>query len=259
MESIISIDNLWFKYDKDSILENININIDQGSFISIIGPNGSGKTTLLKNMVNLLTPTKGSISLFKKDIKNIKYKDLAKKVAVVHQSNNIGFNFSVEDVVMMGRFPYLKRFQSETSKDYEIVEKAMKNTGIFDLKDRSILNISGGEMQRVMIARALVQEPEILVLDEPISNLDLKYQVGILNICKELNKKDNLTVICILHDINLASRYSDNIILLKDGKIHSLDKPNNVITKKNIKEVYDIDVDVKNIENTDIPYIIPYI
>lgn len=259
MESIISIDNLWFKYDKDSILENININIDQGSFISIIGPNGSGKTTLLKNMVNLLTPTKGSISLFKKDIKNIKYKDLAKKVAVVHQSNNIGFNFSVEDVVMMGRFPYLKRFQSETSKDYEIVEKAMKNTGIFDLKDRSILNISGGEMQRVMIARALVQEPEILVLDEPISNLDLKYQVGILNICKELNKKENLTVICILHDINLASRYSDNIILLKDGKIHSLDKPNNVITKKNIKEVYDIDVDVKNIENTDIPYIIPYI
>lgn len=259
MESIISIDNLWFKYDKDSILENININIDQGSFISIIGPNGSGKTTLLKNMVNLLTPTKGSISLFKKDIKNIKYKDLAKKVAVVHQSNNIGFNFSVEDVVMMGRFPYLKRFQSETSKDYEIVEKAMKNTGIFDLKDRSILNISGGEMQRVMIARALVQEPEILVLDEPISNLDLKYQVGILNICKELNKKDNLTVICILHDINLASRYSDNIILLKDGKIHSIDSPKNVITKKNIKEVYDIDVEVKNIENTDIPYIIPYI
>lgn len=259
MENIISIDSLWFKYDKENILEDINININQGSFISIIGPNGSGKTTLLKNMVNLLTPTKGSINLFKKDIKNIKYKDLAKKVAVVHQSNNIGYNFSVEDVVMMGRFPYLKRFQSETSKDYEIAEKAMKNTGIFDLKDRSILNISGGEMQRVMIARALVQEPEILVLDEPISNLDLKYQVGILNICKELNKKENLTVICILHDINLASRYSDNIILLKDGKIHSLDKPNNVITKKNIKEVYDIDVDVKNIENTDIPYIIPYI
>lgn len=259
MEKILSINNLYFSYSKKEVLENINIDIDKGTFLSIIGPNGSGKTTLLKNIVNLLSPSKGNVKLYKEDMKNIKYKDLAKKVAVVHQSNNIGFNFSVKDTVIMGRFPYLRRFQNETKEDYEITEKAMKATGIYELKDRSILNISGGELQRVMIARALVQEPEILILDEPISNLDLMYQISILDICKNLNQKENLTVICILHDINLAARYSDTILMLEEGKIHSIDSPKKVITKENIKEVYQIDVDVMKIENTDIPYIIPSI
>lgn len=259
MKKLISIKDLHFKYGKKDILKNINIDIDKGNFLSIIGPNGSGKTTLLKNIVNLLSPSKGSIKLYEEDVKNIKYKELAKRVAVVHQTSNIGFNFSVRDIVMMGRFPYLERFQSETKEDYNIVEKAMKATGIYKLKDRSVLNVSGGELQRVMIARALVQEPEILILDEPISNLDLMYQISILDICKELNKKENLTVICILHDINLAARYSDSILLLEDGEIHSMDTPNKVITRDNIKEVYQINVDVMKIENTNIPYIIPSI
>lgn len=257
MEKIISINNLHFKYNKKNILNDIDVDIYKGTFLSIIGPNGSGKTTFLKNIVNILSPSKGSIDIYNKNIKTFKYKELAKKLAVVHQNTNISFNFSVKDIVMMGRFPYLNRFQSESKADYDIVEKAMKDTGIYELKDRKAENISGGEMQRVMIARALVQEPEILILDEPTSSLDLKYQVGILDICKRLNKGKNLTVVCILHDINLASRYSDSIILLKNGEIHSIDTPDKVVTSKNIKEVYDIDVDIKKIDNTNIPFIVP--
>lgn len=257
MKNIISISNLCFKYNKNDILKDITLNIESGTFLSIIGPNGSGKTTLLKNMVKILNPTNGSIKLYNSDLNEFKYKDLAKKVAVVHQNSNIAFNFSVKDIVMMGRFPYLKRFESESKIDYDMVEKAMKDTGIFDLRDRSAENISGGEMQRVMIARALVQQPEIMILDEPTSSLDLKYQVGILDICKQLNKSENITVICILHDINLAARYSDKIALLKNGEIFSLDIPQNVITSENIKKVYDVNVDIKKIDNTEIPYIIP--
>lgn len=257
MNSIVNIKNLSFKYDKIDILKHISLDVLQGSFISILGPNGSGKTTLLKNISNTLKPHDGSILIENQDIKNIKHKELAQKLAVVHQSAEVHFDFSVYNVVMMGRFPYLKRFQVEGKRDEEIVKEAMLSTSIWELKDKSINEISGGERQRVLIARALTQQPKILLLDEPISHLDIKYQIEILDLCKRLNKDQNITVITTLHDINMASRYSDYIVLLKDGNIKEVDIPEKTLTEQNIEEVYGIKVDLIKRNDDERPIILP--
>lgn len=257
MNTAVLVENLTFKYDIDEVLKNIDIDIPKGSFVSILGPNGSGKTTLLKNICNILKPDNGKIIINDKNVSNIKYKELAKIIAVVHQSSDIQFDFSVFDVVLMGRFPYIGRFKSESKKDLDIAKEAMINTGIWELRDKGINEISGGEKQRVMIARALAQQPKILILDEPISNLDIKYQVGILELCKRLNKENKLTIIMTLHDINLAGRYSDYLILLDKGKIKTMDTPERVLTPENISNVYDIKVDVLKRNGDKTPYIIP--
>ncbi len=257
MKSIVGINKLSFKYDKADILKHISLDVEQGSFLSILGPNGSGKTTLLKNVCNLLKPHNGSILIDEKDIEKIKYKELAQIIAVVHQGTDVQFDFSVFDVVMMGRFPYLKRFQSEGKEDVEIVENAMKSTSIWELREKSINEISGGERQRVLIARALTQQPKVLLLDEPISHLDIKYQIEILDLCKRLNKEQNITVITTLHDINMASRYSDYILLLEEGRIREMDTPEKVLTEKNIEDVYGIKVDLIKRNDNERPIIIP--
>lgn len=240
------IDQLDFSYGKEEILSDISFDIQKGSFVSVIGPNGSGKTTLLKNMCKLLDPNSGNIKLEHKAINSYKAKHMAQKVAVVHQETNTDFDFNVGEVVLMGRYPYLKRFQNEGSHDLEIAVKSMQQTQTYHLKDKTLLSISGGERQRVMIARALTQEPEVLLLDEPISHLDIKYQMEILNLCKDLNQSQNLTVFTTLHDINLASRFSKVIIMMKDGKVFKIGTPENVITTENIKAVYDIEVEIVN-------------
>ncbi|WIV11815.1 ABC transporter ATP-binding protein [Proteiniborus sp. MB09-C3] len=257
MNSAVVIERLTFKYDTDEILKSIDIDIPKGSFVGILGPNGSGKTTLLKNICNILKPNDGKIIVNNKNVSNIKYKELAKIIAVVHQTTDIQFDFSVFDVVLMGRFPYLNRFQSEGKKDIDIAKEAMLSTGTWELRDKSINEISGGERQRVMIARALTQQPEILILDEPISHLDIKYQVGILDLCKKLNTQNKLTVIMTLHDINLAGRYSDYLVLLDKGQIKIMDTPEKVLTQENISNVYDVKVDILKRNGDKTPYIIP--
>lgn len=257
MNTAVLIENLTFKYDIDEVLKRIDIDIPRGSFVSILGPNGSGKTTLLKNICNILKPDSGKILINNRNVNDIKYKELAKIVAVVHQSSDIQFEFSVFDIVLMGRFPYIGRFKSESKKDIEIAKEAMINTGIWELRDKGINEISGGERQRVMIARALTQQPEILILDEPISNLDIKYQIGILELCKKLNKENGLTIITTLHDINLAGRYSDYLVLLDKGRVNIMDTPEKVLTQENISSVYDIKVDILKRNGDKTPYIIP--
>ena len=257
MNTAVLIEDLSFKYDTDEVLKNIDLEIPRGSFVSILGPNGSGKTTLLKNICNILKPNNGKILINNREVSNYKYKELAKIIAVVHQNSDIQFDFSVFDIVLMGRFPYTSRFKGENSKDVEIAKEAMINTGTWELREKGINEISGGERQRVMIARALAQEPEILILDEPISNLDIKYQVGILELCKRLNKEKGLTIIMTLHDINLAGRYSDYLILLDKGRIKIMDVPEKVLTKENISNVYGIKVDILKRNGDKTPYIIP--
>lgn len=257
MNSIVSIKDLSFKYDKSDILKHISLDVLQGSFISILGPNGSGKTTLLKNISNTLKPYNGNVIIEQQDIRKIKHKELAQKLAVVHQSAEVHFDFSVYNVVMMGRFPYLKRFQAESKRDEEIVQEAMVSTSVWDLKDKSISEISGGERQRVFIARALTQQPKVLLLDEPISHLDIKYQIEILDLCKRLNKEQDITVITTLHDINMASRYSDYIVLLKEGNIKEVDVPEKTLTEQNIEDVYGIKVDLIKRSEDDRPIILP--
>lgn len=241
---MIHVSDLMFSYGADEVLHQIAFDVHKGGFVSIIGPNGSGKTTLLKNLCKLLKPDSGHIEIDKNLIKSYKPKHLAQKMAVVHQGTESTFDFNVGEVVLMGRYPYLSKFQSESVHDMQIAENAMIQTEIMHLKDKSLQSISGGERQRVMIARALAQEPNLLLLDEPISHLDIKYQMEILKLCKNLNADRALTILTTLHDINLASRFSDTIIMMKAGKIKFIGKPSEVITAENIKDVYDVEVTV---------------
>ncbi|MTI67842.1 MAG: ABC transporter ATP-binding protein [Firmicutes bacterium] len=256
MSCVIDVKDLHFKYYNQEILNNINIKVEKGSFVSILGPNGSGKTTLLKNICNFLKPNNGTICIKDKEVFKYKNKELAKNVAVVHQNNDVNFDFSIYDIVLMGRLPYQKKFKSESKKDHEIVKKNMKKTEIWKFKDKSIHEISGGERQRVMIARALSQQPDILLLDEPISALDIKHQMSILSLCKDLVKDKDISIITTLHDINLAARFSDLIILLDSGEIKSFDIPKKVLTAENIESVYGVKVDLY-LKDKNIPYIIP--
>lgn len=257
MNTILNVENVEFSYDKSPMLENIDFKVPVGSFVSILGPNGSGKTTLLKNLCGLLKPKNGTISLINKKISSFNQKEFAKTVAVVHQSSTTGFSFTVFDTVLMGRFPYIKKLKGETAKDIKITEEAMKNTGIWHLREKDIREISGGERQRAMIARALTQDPQLLILDEPISNLDIKFQISILKLCKELNKEKGITIVTTLHDINLAGQYSDYILLLDKGKVVAQDEPRKVLTAKNIKDVYEVQVEILNRGENEFPYIIP--
>ncbi|PRR78254.1 putative siderophore transport system ATP-binding protein YusV [Clostridium liquoris] len=251
----INIENLNCSYGDKVILNNININFEKNKFHSIIGPNGSGKTTLLKNILRVLPVENKCIYIDSKDVNSFKSKDFAKKLSSVPQNTNIDFDFSVMDIVLMGRTPYLKRFESEKENDIKIVKEAMEMTNTWDLKDKSINELSGGERQRVIIARALSQESEIMLLDEPISNLDIQHQIEILDTIKYLNR--NVTIIAVLHDLNLAAQYSDSLILLKDGKVLSHGAVEEVLTEKNIRDAYNIDAYIMKNPVTGKPHIIP--
>ncbi|QXM06852.1 heme ABC transporter ATP-binding protein [Crassaminicella indica] len=255
----IEIDHLNWSFGENNILKNISVKIAEKKFTCIIGPNGSGKSTLLKNILKLLSPHKKSIYIYSEDVVNLKYKDLARKIAAVPQNTMVDFDFTVMDIVLMGRSPHLKRFEVESEEDFQIVKKAMQLTNTWHLKDRGIHKISGGERQRVIIARALAQQSQILILDEPISNLDIHHQIEVLNIAKELCTNKNITVLAVLHDLNFAIQYSDYLILLNKGEIIAEGLPEQVITKKNIKKVYNIDVYMMKNPITGKPHIIPII
>ncbi|KXZ40675.1 iron complex transport system ATP-binding protein [Alkalithermobacter thermoalcaliphilus JW-YL-7 = DSM 7308] len=254
---MVNIDNLSYSFEDTKVLDNINLNIEKGKFYSIIGPNGSGKTTLFKNISKALQVPRNTIFIENKDITRIASKDMAKKVSCVPQDTNIEFDFSVIDIVLMGRTPYLRMFQDETDEDIQIAKMAMEMTNTWHLKDKKINQISGGERQRVIIARAIAQSTQIILLDEPISNLDIHNQIEILDTIKKLNKEKNLTVISILHDLNLALAYSDEIFLLNKGKIVSKGDPHKVLTEENIKNVYNMKVNIIKNPLTGNPYIIP--
>ncbi|MBU5425888.1 heme ABC transporter ATP-binding protein [Tissierella pigra] len=240
----LEVKDLSFSYGKKAVLKNISLNIEKGNFISIIGPNGSGKSTLLKNLNNLYKPDNGSIFLDGLNIKKVKPRELAMKIALVPQNTVIDYDFTVEDIVLMGRHPYKGRFQKEDESDYRIVNEAMEMTNTLYLKDRIITEISGGERQRVIIAKALAQNPSIILLDEPTSHLDINHQIEILNLLRKLNQEKGTTIVVVIHDINLASRYSDEIILIKDGQIKATGSPQKVITKENIEFAYNINVEI---------------
>jgi len=253
----INIQDLEWSFGTNKVLKNIDLTVEKGKFYTIIGPNGCGKSTLLKNISRSLEPKKNSIYIDNFDITELKNKEVAKKISSVPQNTNIDFEFSVMDIVMMGRTPYLNRFQSESKKDIEIVNNAMKATNIWNLKDKNIKEISGGERQRVIIARALAQNTNIMLLDEPVSQLDIQHQVELMETISGLIKKSNITVISVLHDLNLAAGYSDYIFLIKEGKIVAEGTAEEVITKENIGLVYNIDVHVMKSPVTGRPHIIP--
>lgn len=233
----LEVKNIVCGYDHFK-LKDVSFNIKEGSFTGIIGPNGSGKTTLLKSVLGDIRLEKGSIRIDGKDLAKMSIKERSVRIAVVTQKVG-NSDFSVIDYVLMGRLPYRRPFQFfESDHDLEVVEKYMKLTGIEDLRDKSVKELSGGERQLVSIAKALAQEPEILLLDEATSQLDISHQIEVLDLVRELNESMNLTVLMIIHDLNLASEYCDNLLMMNKGMIHSQGSPEEVIEYQAIEDVY---------------------
>ncbi|HHV62774.1 MAG TPA: ATP-binding cassette domain-containing protein [Firmicutes bacterium] len=238
----LAICDLTCSYGSNIALDGVTFQIRRGDFVGLIGPNGSGKSTLLRTISRVLRPQLGEILLDGQDLSLFKQVDLARRMAVVSQENPVDFDFTVEEIVMMGRYPHLSRFEREKPGDLEKVRQALEMTGTLSLARRPVTELSGGERQRVMIARALAQDPEVLLLDEPTSHLDIGHQIEILDMVKRLNKDRGLTVIAALHDLNLAALYFDRLILVKDGKVFALGTPVEVITKDNIRAAYGSEV-----------------
>ena len=224
----------------NEILKGVSIDSKNREFIGIIGPNGSGKSTLLKCIYRILKPNNGCIMLGEEDISKMSVKESAKKLAVVAQHNYYNFDFSVGEVVLMGRSPHKKSLEPDNSEDYDIVNESLEKVGMLGFKNRSLSTLSGGEQQRVILARALAQQTPCLILDEPTNHLDIKYQLSLLNIVKSLN----LTIISAIHDLNIASMYCDRLFVMKNGRIVGMGTPQEVLTKEFIKEIYDIDVEI---------------
>lgn len=237
----MDINNLVFTYNKKKVLDNVTFDIRQGEILGILGMNGCGKTTLLKNLNKNLEPDAGAILLEGDDMEEMPKRSIAQKIAVVPQGNEIKFAFTVKDIVSMGRIPFLSTFSGESSEDVKIIEDAIEMTGLEEYRDRYINTMSGGERQRVIIARALAQTPKIILMDEPTLHLDINMQFEALDLVYKLSREKGLTVVIVSHDLPLVARYCDRIIMLKDKKIFAMGEPEEVLTSENIREVFRVD------------------
>ncbi|MCK5847068.1 MAG: ABC transporter ATP-binding protein [Bacteroidales bacterium] len=238
MTNILSIKNIVSGYGDKTIIKNISFEVGTGSLTGIIGPNACGKTTLFRTITGDISLNSGEIFIAQKDISKLTLKEKAKKIAIVTQSFDLP-NLSVEEYVLLGRYPYNNRFQFfESNKDYEVAHKYMKLTDTYRYKDQQINKLSGGAQQLVAIARALTQEPDLLLLDEPTSHLDITHQVQVLNLIRRLNKEMKLSVLMIIHDLNLAGEYCENLVLMNAGKVHIMGTAEEVLNYKDIEEVY---------------------
>lgn len=240
---ILEVKDIRCGYDGSAdILRSVSLTVEPGAFVGMLGANGSGKTTLLRAVTKVLPLRAGRVALDGQSVADLSYRDLAKTVAVVPQQEEIGFDFTVAEVVAMGRLPFLSSLGFESEADRSAAQRAMELTHIERFADRSVSSLSGGERQRVILARALAQEPKLLVLDEPTSHLDINYQIEILEVVSRLRESSGLAVLAILHDVNLASLFCSELFLLKDGRVHSSGKPGEVLTEAAIREVFGAEV-----------------
>lgn len=236
----IDVHGLRLCYDTHPVLDGTEFKVERGDLVALLGANGAGKSTLLRCISRILNPSAGHILLDGQELRHYKSKESARLMAVVPQETAADFDFTVEDIVMMGRFPYLSRFQKEDKEDREIVRRSMEMTGVSHLAERSIAALSGGEKQRVIMARAVCQQPEVLLLDEPTANLDIGYQSMLLELAARLNREQGVTVIAAIHDINLAVHHFDRFILLSGGRVLSAGRAEEVITAENIRKSYGV-------------------
>ncbi|SET05113.1 iron complex transport system ATP-binding protein [Salinibacillus kushneri] len=236
---MLTVDSVTKHFSEKKVLQDITFQVDKGTCVGIIGPNGSGKSTLLKIISGLLTPTSGEVKCNHKNILHLKQKTIAKKMAVLSQDGLPSSPISVFDTVLMGRYPHIKWYQRERAHDIEKVQDVLNLTGISHLQNQLLDTLSGGEKQRVAIAKAMVQEPQILLLDEPTTYLDIGHQLNILELVNHWQKETGLTVIMVLHDLNLAAQYSDELILLNQGVIEEIGTNEEVIQKDILERVYE--------------------
>ncbi len=255
--SLLDVLDITSGYGKIDIIKDISFKVEKGEFLCIIGPNGSGKSTLLKSLTKLLKPSKGSILFEGKDIYSFTTIEFSRRAAFVPPDISVSFSFRVQEIVSMGRNPYMNRFASLNDSDKKSIHEAMELTGIVSLKDRFIDELSTGETQRVIIAQAIAQETDVIFLDEPTSHLDIGHQTEIFDLLKKLQKEKGRTIILVSHDLNMASEYSDNLILMANGMLHSIGLPMDVLNYKAIEEVYNAVVVVRDNPMSGKPHVIP--
>ncbi|MBT7934606.1 MAG: ABC transporter ATP-binding protein [Nitrospina sp.] len=242
--ALMKLENISFAYETLPVLKDISLSTREQDFIGLIGPNGSGKSTLLKIMGAILKPDSGSVQFKESSLPKINKKLFAQSVSWIPQDHPMVFPFKVSEIVLMGRHPYLSPLSFESEEDFEISRRAMETTMTSQFADRYFNEISGGEKQRVMIASALAQDPEMMLLDEPTAALDLKYQIQILSILKNLNARHKMTLVMAMHDLNLASSFCNRLILLDEGQIVRDGTPEQVLKKDILEQVYGIEVDL---------------
>ncbi|WP_371374744.1 ABC transporter ATP-binding protein [Sporomusa aerivorans] len=233
----LSVQKIKVTLGNKDIIREISLESGKGEFIGLIGPNGCGKSTLLRTIYRVIKPNTGAILFDGKDLKDIRLSDSAKKVGVVGQFNHLDFDLTVLELVLMGRSPHKSLLAADTAEDYELALSAIRKVGMENYTDRNFTTLSGGEKQRILLARALAQQPRLLILDEPTNHLDIKYQLQLLSIVKSLG----IGVLAALHDLSLAAMYCDKLYVMKDGKIVACGQPNKIITPELIHEVYEID------------------
>ena len=243
---MINLEKVEIDLSKKKIIKGVDIDVDSGEFVGLIGPNGSGKSTLLKATYRVLKKYQGAILIDGTDIKTETIHASALKTAVVPQHSYSNFDFTVRDVVLMGRAPHKKAMEFDNKEDYAIADEALEKVGMSEFADRSFYTLSGGEQQRIVLARAMAQRTKCMILDEPTNHLDVKYQLQLMDIVKSLK----VTVLCALHDLNIAGAYCDKLYLLKEGEVYCYGTPEEVLTPENILNVYGVHAVVTRSPNT---------
>lgn len=251
---MLRINDLSCTLDRKKILDSVSFDITKGDFTAIIGTNGSGKSTLLRCITQAIRIPQNTVFLQGKDVTKAAPKQLAKQIAVVPQKNDNDIDFSVCEIVMMGRTPYQKRWENNRPEDNEIVLHAMEQTHTVSLKDRPVKNLSGGEWQRVLIARALAQEPKLLLLDEPVSHLDIKHQFEIMDLLQKINHENHTTILVVLHDLNLTLSYAEKTLALHHGKLFAYGNTRDVLNKELIISLFETEPQLIN--NNQTPHIL---
>ncbi|MET3682732.1 iron complex transport system ATP-binding protein [Alkalibacillus flavidus] len=251
-------EQLLVGYDDNTVLDHLDVQIPERQITAIIGPNGCGKSTLLKGLTRILTPNSGRVLLDGEDIKKQKTKDVAKKMAILPQSNDYANGLTVGELVSYGRFPYQKGFGRLSDDDVESIDQAMKSTGVLEFKHRPVDALSGGQRQRVWIAMALAQDTEMIFLDEPTTYLDLAHQLEVLELLQSLNQLEGRTIVMVLHDLNHAARFADYIISMRDGSIVKEGRYDDVIQADVLRDVFDIDAIVGQDPRTGKPICLTY-
>lgn len=240
----LEVRGLKYTYGKYLVLDGVDLPIVDGEVIGILGPNGCGKTTLLKNLNKNLEPTEGCVMLDGESMADLSKKEIAREVAVVPQTNEIRFAFTVRDIVAMGRMPFQGMMGAPSGEDERIVDEAIRRTGLSKHVDRHINTMSGGERQRVIIARAIAQTPKYLLMDEPTLHLDISMQFDALNLVHKLSRETGLTVVIVSHDLGMVARYCDRIVMIHDHKVHCVGTPEEVLTPENMRTVFNVDAEL---------------